>query len=125
MSLGTIARALEHPWNKTLSLWGDFQRLPGVEAIESTGFMERAMGIEPIAQAWNLIMTYSLEAVFAFGPINGKPTSAKWSHTPEVKGPENCFGVADHPTRTQRESNKSRCIGKMLATVTNPFGPSA
>jgi len=33
--LGTIARALEHPWNKTLSLWGDFQQLPGGKAIES------------------------------------------------------------------------------------------
>src|SRR5260221_579011 len=50
--LRTIARALEHPWNKTLSLWGDFQHLPGVEAIESTGFMERAMGNEPTSEAW-------------------------------------------------------------------------
>jgi len=32
--------------------------------------------------------------------------------------------VGDHPTRTQRESNKSRRIIKMLATITNPFGPS-
>ena len=36
ISLRTIARALEHPWNKTLSLGGDFQQFPGVEAIEST-----------------------------------------------------------------------------------------
>jgi len=28
--------ALEHPWNKTLSLWGDFQQFPGVRAIESS-----------------------------------------------------------------------------------------
>jgi hypothetical protein len=49
ISLRTIARALEHPWNKTLSLWGDFQQLQGRKAIESSGFMERAMGIEPIA----------------------------------------------------------------------------
>jgi hypothetical protein len=56
-SLGTIGRALEHPWNKTLSLLGDFQQLPGVEAIESTGVMERAMGIEqntlPIVNHFN------------------------------------------------------------------------
>jgi hypothetical protein len=35
--------------NKTLSLRGDFQRLPGRKAIGSSGVMERAMGIEPIA----------------------------------------------------------------------------
>jgi purine-nucleoside phosphorylase len=34
-------------------------------------------------------------------------------------------GIPDHPTRTQRESNKGRRIDKMLATITNPFGPSA
>jgi hypothetical protein len=51
-SLGTIVGALEHPWNKTLSLWRDFQQLPGVKAIESSGFMERAMGIEPTSEAW-------------------------------------------------------------------------
>jgi hypothetical protein len=51
MSLGTNARALEHPWNKTLSLWGAFQQLPGGKAIESSGFMERAMGIEQIQSA--------------------------------------------------------------------------
>jgi hypothetical protein len=34
--LRTIARALEHSWNKTLSLWGDFQQHPGVKAIESS-----------------------------------------------------------------------------------------
>jgi hypothetical protein len=51
-SLRTIARALEHVWNKTLSLWGDFQQLPGVEATESIGFMERAMGIEPTSAIW-------------------------------------------------------------------------
>ena len=28
-------------------------------------------------------------------------------------------------TRTQRESNKSRRVGKTLAKITNPFGPSA
>jgi hypothetical protein len=45
-SLRTIGRVLEHPWNKTLSLRGDFQQLPGRKAIESSGVMERAMGIE-------------------------------------------------------------------------------
>jgi hypothetical protein len=48
--LGTIARALEHPWNKILNLWGDFQCLPEVKAIESSEFMERAMGIEPMSE---------------------------------------------------------------------------
>ena len=38
---------------------------------------------------------------------------------------EDSFRMADHPTRTQGDSNKSRRIGKMLATITNPFGPSA
>jgi hypothetical protein len=42
---------LEHRWNKTLSLWDDFQHLPGVEAIESTGVLERAMGIDPTPNA--------------------------------------------------------------------------
>ena len=35
------------------------------------------------------------------------------------------FRIGDHPPITQRESNKSRRIDKMLATITNPFGPSA
>ncbi len=35
------------------------------------------------------------------------------------------FRIRDHPTRTQRESNRSRHIGEMLATITNPFGSSA
>jgi hypothetical protein len=39
---------LEHPWNKTLSLWGDFQQFPGVKVIELSGDMERAMGIESL-----------------------------------------------------------------------------
>ena len=51
-TLRTNESILEHPWKKTLNLWGDFQQLPGVEAIESTGFMERAMGIEPTSEAW-------------------------------------------------------------------------
>ena len=51
-SLRTIGRALEHPWNKTLSLRGDFQQLPGRKAIESSGVMERAMGIEPTSETW-------------------------------------------------------------------------
>jgi hypothetical protein len=50
--LGTIQRALEHPWNKTLSFSGVFQCLPEVKAIESSAFMERAMGIEPTSEAW-------------------------------------------------------------------------
>jgi hypothetical protein len=47
---------LEHPWNKTLSLGGDFQELPGVEAIKSSGVMERTMGIEPNPKAWEALI---------------------------------------------------------------------
>jgi hypothetical protein len=35
------------------------------------------------------------------------------------------FRIGDHPAGTQRESNKSCRVGKMLAAITNPFGPSA
>jgi hypothetical protein len=38
---------------------------------------------------------------------------------------KNNFRVAGHPTRIQLVNNKSRRIGKMLATITNPFGPCA
>src|SRR6266481_4204538 len=48
----TIGKALEHLWNKTLSLCSDFQQHPGVKAIESSGILERAMGIEPTSEAW-------------------------------------------------------------------------
>jgi len=44
--LGTDESILEQPSNKTLSLWGGFQQIPGRKAIESSGFMEPAMGIE-------------------------------------------------------------------------------
>jgi hypothetical protein len=40
-------------------------------------------------------------------------------------GGDSNFRIGDHPTRTERENNKSRRIGKMLAMITNPFGPSA
>jgi hypothetical protein len=52
--LGTIRRRLEHPWNKTLSFRGVFQCLPEVKAIESSAFLERAMGIEPTSEAWEI-----------------------------------------------------------------------
>jgi hypothetical protein len=42
---------LEHPWNKTLIFGGVFRCLPEVKAIESSAFLERAMGIEPIQMA--------------------------------------------------------------------------
>jgi hypothetical protein len=70
-SLGTIERALEHPWNKTLSLWGDFQQLPGRKAIESSGVMERAMGIEPTSRAWEapiLPLNYARTVLYANKP---------------------------------------------------------
>jgi hypothetical protein len=43
---------LEHPWNKTLGSRGVFQCLPEIKAIESSAFLERAMGIEPTSEAW-------------------------------------------------------------------------
>jgi hypothetical protein len=43
------------PWNKTLSLCCDFQQLPGIKAIESSRFMEPAMGIEPMSEVWEAI----------------------------------------------------------------------
>jgi hypothetical protein len=45
--LGTSGPCLEHLWNKTLGFRDVFQSLPEVKAIESSAFMERAMGIEP------------------------------------------------------------------------------
>src|SRR5438094_5345716 len=54
----TIGKGLEHPWNKTLSLWGDFQQLPGGKAIEPSRFLERAMGIEPTSEAWEASTIY-------------------------------------------------------------------
>src|SRR6516225_11842846 len=45
-SLGTFRDRLDHPWNKTQLFRRVFQCLPGVKAIESSAFMERAMGIE-------------------------------------------------------------------------------
>ena len=57
---------LEHPWNKTLNLWGDFQQLPGRKAIESSGVMERAMGIEPTSAAWEAAILPLNHARFGF-----------------------------------------------------------
>jgi hypothetical protein len=52
MVFGTIHKSLEHPWNKTRGFRGEFQCLPEVKAIESSAFLERAMGIEPKSEAW-------------------------------------------------------------------------
>ena len=54
-NLVTIRKVLEHTWNKTLGFRGVFQRLPEVKAIESSAFMERAMGIEPTSEAWEAL----------------------------------------------------------------------
>jgi hypothetical protein len=50
--LGTISAALEHLWSKTPPRRRDFRELTGIKAIESSGVMERAMGIEPTSEAW-------------------------------------------------------------------------
>jgi len=71
--LGTIATVLEHPWNKTANFQGDFQQVTGGKAIESSRFLERAMGIEQIQSAktkallpafqfnWSQILFYCLK----------------------------------------------------------------
>jgi hypothetical protein len=38
--------------SKTDHFLGYFQRLSRIKTIESSGFMERAMGIEPTSEAW-------------------------------------------------------------------------
>jgi hypothetical protein len=38
--------------SKTDHFLAYFQRLSRIKAIESSGFMERAMGIEPTSQVW-------------------------------------------------------------------------
>jgi hypothetical protein len=50
--LRTIPWALEHLWNKTPAVEEVFRQLTGIKAIESSGFLERAMGIEPTSAAW-------------------------------------------------------------------------
>jgi len=47
-----IEIASVHLPSKTRSLFGDFQEPSRVRAVESSGFMERAMGIEPTSEAW-------------------------------------------------------------------------
>ena len=47
-----IEIASVHLPSKTLSLFGDFQAPSRVRVVESSGFMERAMGIEPTSEAW-------------------------------------------------------------------------
>ena len=47
-----IGRASVHLPSKTRNLFGDFQAPSRVRVVESSGFMERAMGIEPTSEAW-------------------------------------------------------------------------
>jgi hypothetical protein len=56
-AFGTSSKALEHPWNKTSDFMGVFQCLPEVKAIESSAFLERAMGIEPTSEAREALAT--------------------------------------------------------------------
>jgi hypothetical protein len=35
------------------------------------------------------------------------------------------FQIGNHPATAQRERNHTRCIGKKLLAITNPFGASA
>jgi len=45
-SLRINARDLEHPWNKALKLWRDFQQLPGIEESNHQDLWS-GDGIEP------------------------------------------------------------------------------
>jgi hypothetical protein len=47
-----IEIASVHLPSKTRNFFGDFQAPSRVRAVESSGFMERAMGIEPTSEAW-------------------------------------------------------------------------
>jgi len=49
-----IEIASVHLPSKTRSLFGDFQAPSRVRVVES-GFMERAMGIEPMSEAWEAL----------------------------------------------------------------------
>jgi hypothetical protein len=62
---GTVREPLEHSWNKTKLFRGVFQCLPGVKAIESSAFMERAMGIEPMSEPWESQLTPVRELEFS------------------------------------------------------------
>jgi hypothetical protein len=52
--LGVQSRSV-HLASKTVHFMGCFQRLGRLRAIESSGFMERAMGIEPTSEAWEAL----------------------------------------------------------------------
>jgi hypothetical protein len=49
---------LEQPSTKTYCFYGFFQQIAGVKAIESSGILERAMGIEPTSEAWEACDTF-------------------------------------------------------------------
>ena len=59
-TFGTTRKALEHLWNKIDHLKGNCGSFPGVRATESTRFMERAMGIEPIANSLSPVESVGL-----------------------------------------------------------------
>jgi hypothetical protein len=81
---GTSGDRLEHSWNKTLSFRGVFQCLPELKAIESSAFLERAMGIEPTSEAWeaSILPLYDARS----GTNVAKPIHAckHGSHGPET-----------------------------------------
>jgi hypothetical protein len=49
---GPIERTSDHLRSKTGHFRAHFQQPVRVKAIESSGIMERAMGIEPTSEAW-------------------------------------------------------------------------
>ena len=63
-----MPRTGENGNRSLLSLGGDFQELLGVEAIKSSGVMERAMGIEPTSEAWeaSILPLYDARSFFPF-----------------------------------------------------------
>ena len=55
-----------HLPSKTRGLFGDFQAPSRVRVVQSSGFMERAMGIEPTSEAWeaSILPLYDARSFF-------------------------------------------------------------
>ena len=54
-TFGPIGTTSGHLRSKTGHFKAGFQQLVRVKAIESSGFLERAMGIEPTSEAWEAL----------------------------------------------------------------------
>jgi|HubBroStandDraft_4_1064222.scaffolds.fasta_scaffold155426_1 hypothetical protein len=70
---------------------GVFQRLGRLRAIESSGFLERAMGIEPTSEAWEVpnisipfTASISICPVTTLLAVGGSPVELAWMVTAVV-----------------------------------------